>query len=58
MLENYLCDISKPDIRICSTHTFLEGHGKGAGWAFVHAMGIEDGVLMKNAGGGGVEDEG
>ena len=51
MLANFLWVLSKPDIRIVFPRRFVEGRGKGDGWAFVLDVGVDKGV-------GGMYEEG
>ena len=65
MLENFPCAVSNTGIWICFPHRFVEGRGNGAGWDFVLAMSMVDGVwvmedveggLRGGDGGGGMEE--
>ena len=56
MIENFLWDVSKPEIRIFFPHRIEEFRGECEGWSFVLPMALYDGVWRRSVG-GGLEEE-
>ena len=43
IIASYLWDVYKLEILVFSSNRLEEGRGKGAGWAFLLDMGMEEG---------------